>query len=169
MEPKISASDKLRNFVFGVEDSLVSTVGLVSGVAYVGTAKAEILLTGTILIFVEAFSMAVGSLLSENSAHEFRTQTEVPLQKSFVSAVIMFFSYFISGFIVIAPYLFFEVSMAFRYSVALSLMSLFVLGLVSARFSNTPFIRKGVIMSLIGGTAILIGVIVGTFLNSFII
>jgi len=47
----------LRNFVFGVEDSIVSTVGLVSGIAIAGLPKTEILLTGAVLIFVEAFSM----------------------------------------------------------------------------------------------------------------
>jgi VIT1/CCC1 family predicted Fe2+/Mn2+ transporter len=49
----------LRNFIFGVEDSLVSTVGLLSGVAVAGVASRTILLTGVVLIFVEAFSMAV--------------------------------------------------------------------------------------------------------------
>src|SRR5262245_46938731 len=65
-----------RNFVFGVEDSLVSTVGLLSGVAIAGLAREEIFLTGVILIFVEAVSMAAGSFLSESSAEEFATHSE---------------------------------------------------------------------------------------------
>ena len=56
----------LRNTVFGVEDSLVSTVGLLSGIAATGSvSKSFILLTGIVYISVEAFSMAVGSFLSE--------------------------------------------------------------------------------------------------------
>ncbi|MFM2357614.1 MAG: hypothetical protein RJA61_351 [Candidatus Parcubacteria bacterium] len=167
MEPRLSASDRLRSFVFGVEDSLVSTVGLVSGIASVGLPKATILLTGTILIFVEAFSMAVGSLLSENSAHEFRTRTEIPLRKSFISAGIMFFSYFLSGFVVIAPYLIFvSVADAFLYSIIISLCALFVLGGISARFSGLSVLKKGLTMTLVGGSAIAIGVIVGSVIQT---
>jgi VIT1/CCC1 family predicted Fe2+/Mn2+ transporter len=60
----------VRNVVFGVEDSLVSTVGLLSGIAAESQSHAAILSTGVIYICVEALSMAVGSFLSEESAQE---------------------------------------------------------------------------------------------------
>lgn len=167
MEQQLFSSDKLRSFVFGVEDSLVSTIGLVSGIASVGMETKTILLTGTILIFVEAFSMAVGSLLSENSAHEFRAQKAVPLRRSLVSSFIMFFSYFLSGFVVIAPYLIFSTDNAFFVSILLSLVVLFSLGGISAKFSNTSVIKKGLVMAGVGGTAILIGVVVGNLIRGF--
>ena len=53
----------LRAFVFGVEDSLASTVGLLSGIAIAGAGRETILMTGIVLIFVEAFSMAIGDFL----------------------------------------------------------------------------------------------------------
>ena len=52
-----------RNFVFGVEDSLVSTVGLLSGISIAGVTNKTIIMTGVILIFVEAVSMGAGSFL----------------------------------------------------------------------------------------------------------
>jgi len=52
-----------RNFVFGVEDSLVSTVWLLSGAAAVVVAQETVLPTDFVLIFVEEFSMGVGSFL----------------------------------------------------------------------------------------------------------
>ena len=55
----------LRNFIFGVEDSLVSTVGLLAGVAAGGVSSAVILTTGLVLIEVEGFSMGLGSFLTE--------------------------------------------------------------------------------------------------------
>ena len=58
---KLKTALYLRNFIFGVEDSLVSTVGLLSGVAVANVDQATIFLTGMVLIFVEAFSMGVGS------------------------------------------------------------------------------------------------------------
>jgi len=71
MKHKNTLAVYVRNFVFGVEDSLVSTVGLLSGIASAGASTATIFLTGTVLIFVEAFSMAVGSYLSEESVEEY--------------------------------------------------------------------------------------------------
>lgn len=157
----------LRNFVFGVEDSLVSTVGLLSGIAIVGTSTKTIIIAGVVLIFVEAFSMGVGSLLSENSAEEFVKKREVPLRKSFSSGLIMFSSYFVSGFIPLFPYLMFPTNRALPYSVLISLIALFILGYISATFSNTDKFRKGVEMFIIGGIAILLGVIVGMAINIF--
>lgn len=60
----------VREIVFGLEDSLVSTLGTITGVA-VGTGdRFVILLTGIVLVVVEALSMAAGSYLSSKSAVE---------------------------------------------------------------------------------------------------
>jgi len=158
----MSSSSYLRNFIFGVEDSLVSTVGLVSGVAVAGVPKDTIILTGVILVFVEAFSMAVGSILSDNSVREFKTNHEVPLDKSYAGGLVMFVSYFITGFIPLAPYLLADREHALGYSIAASLMALFVLGATAARLSRINMLRNGFEMLLIGGLAIAIGVLVGS-------
>lgn len=151
----------LRNFVFGVEDSLVSTVGLLSGVAAAGSSSQTVVLTGVILIFVEAFSMAVGSFLSEHSVEEFKAHSEVPIGKSVTAGAVMFFSYFVSGFIPLFPYLIFELNLAFSISIALSLLSLFVLGIVSARIFGISLLRKGLELLVVGGIAIGVGVVIG--------
>lgn len=155
----------LRNFIFGVEDSLVSTVGLLSGVAIVGTSIRTIILAGVVLIFVEAFSMGVGSLLSENSEDEYVKKEEVPLKNSFLSSFIMFISYFVSGFIPLSPYFIFNTNTALPASIGVSLVALFVLGYFSARLSGLNKIRKGSEMLLIGGIAIGLGATVGILIN----
>lgn len=166
----------LRNFVFGVEDSLVSTVGLLSGVAAAGLPKEDIFLTGIILIFVEAFSMGVGSYLSEESAEEF---TKRKYSISIPGALIMFFSYFASGFIPLFPYLVFPVAWAFYISIVFSLTALFLLGTVSALMYKTTIVvvrssgadqktnifKRGLKMLVVGGMAIAVGVLVGKFVN----
>src|SRR3990167_566610 len=86
----------LRNPVFGVEDGLVSTVGLLSGIAIAGVGKETILLTGIILIFVEAFSMGAGSFLSQASAEEYSTQKSMIHNHSIFAGSIMFASYFLA-------------------------------------------------------------------------
>lgn len=66
--------DNVREVVFGLEDSLVSTLGTVTGVA-VGTHDVfVVLLTGVVLVFVEAISMAAGSYLSSKSATDLYEQ-----------------------------------------------------------------------------------------------
>lgn len=154
-------SDHIRNFTFGVEDSLVSTVGLVSGIAITNMPRQAILITGIVLIFVEAFSMSVGSLLSDNSAREFERKKYVSLKASLASAFIMFLSYFLSGFIIIAPYMFLDGAMAMPVSIALSLIALFILGLATGRVTYSSPLKKGLTMMVIGGSAVLVGTIVG--------
>ncbi len=60
----------IREIVFGFEDSLVSTLGVVTGVAAGTQSQFVVVLTGVVLIFVEGLSMAAGSYLSSKSARE---------------------------------------------------------------------------------------------------
>lgn len=151
----------LRNFVFGVEDSLVSTVGLLSGVAIAGMSAEDIFVTGLILIFVEAISMSAGSFLSETSAEEYEHKATTPSARSYRSSLIMFISYFLSGFIPLTPYLFMEGASAFLSSIGVSVLALFVLGATSAKLSGTNMRRSALRMAFIGGLAIGAGVLIG--------
>ncbi len=157
----------MRNFVFGVEDSLVSTVGLLSGIAIVGTPSATIVLTGVVLIFVEAFSMSVGTFLAEHSAEEavLHMHGVASDRDSRLAGAIMFVSYFVSGFVPLVPYLIWEGVTALYVSVAASLLALFALGAVSARVSRVPMLREALRMFLIGGAAVAVGVLVGVLVN----
>lgn len=154
-----------RNFIFGVEDSLVSTVGLLSGIAIAGVPRNTIFLTGVILIFVEAVSMAAGSFLSEYSAEGYAQRLKKPTKRDFVASGIMFFSYFVSGFIPLFPYVFFEVTQALKISIALSLLALFLLGAFGGKISKIPVFKNAVRMAIIGGAAIGIGMIAGILME----
>jgi len=155
----------LRNFIFGVEDSLVSTVGLLSGVAIAGAPSKTILLTGTVLIFVEAFSMAAGSFLSEHSVDAYLKQGEAEFRLPIIGGLIMFFSYFVSGFIPLGPYLILDPDTAIIWSVGLSLAALFILGIIGAKLSSTKILYSGIRMAVIGGIAIGLGVVVGKLIG----
>lgn len=166
MDQQPKNTDLVRSFVFGVEDSLVSTVGLISGVAVGGLSRSNLLLTGMVLIFVEAFSMGVGDLLSDNSAKEYGRSGEVSLSRSFLGALVMFGSYLLSGFLVLVPYLFLEGNAeAMMVSIAVSALALFGLGVASARMSRTSVLRKGLTMMLVGGSAIAIGMLVASLVG----
>lgn len=151
----------LRNFVFGVEDSLVSTVGLLSGIAIAGMSREDIFVTGLILIFVEAISMSAGSFLSESSAEEYETKRAAPSIRSYWSSAIMFVSYFLSGFLPLAPYMLYTGTTAFLTSIGVAVLALVILGAVSARISRTRLVPSAVRMAVIGGLAIGAGILIG--------
>jgi VIT1/CCC1 family predicted Fe2+/Mn2+ transporter len=154
-----------RNFVFGVEDSLVSTVGLLSGVAVAGVEESTIFLTGVVLILVEAFSMGVGSFVSEESVEELQTKKEVSPANSLLASLVMFFSYVIAGLIPLFPYTFFTLNIAFPSSIILSIVSLFILGVIRAQVVGLNILKHGIKMAAIGGMAIIAGVLVGKFVG----
>ena len=119
-------------------------------------------IAGVVLIFVEAFSMAAGSFLSERSAEEYVARVGLSMKYFIIGGGIMFLSYFISGFVPLFPYLLFPAGVALPVSVLLGLLLLFVLGVVSAKmFETRRSIRSGIRMLLVGGVAILLGVLVG--------
>lgn len=155
----------VRNFVFGVEDSLVSTVGLLSGVAAAGMAQRDVVMTGIVLLFVEAFSMAVGSFLSEYSAEEYVAHAEVSSRYSIAAGITMFVSYFFFGLIPLGPYMLFEPMRAFWISIVLSLLVLFFLGVASARMFRVNVAKSAARMLFVGGLAIALGIFVGGLLK----
>lgn len=150
-----------RSFIFGVEDSLVSTVGLLSGIAIAGVPRSAIFVTGVVLIFVEAFSMAAGSFLSEYSAEEYESEKDAPIRLPLMTSFVMFVSYFFSGFVPLFPYVVWDTLDAFRISIGFSLIALFVLGIFGAVLSGRSLLKRGIRMLVIGGVAILIGILAG--------
>lgn len=156
----------LRNIILGVSDSLVSTVGLLAGIDVGGTARQMIILTGVVYAFVEAFSMAIGSFLSEQSAEEYEVKGEARGAGPFTAGIVMFIAFILASFIPIAPYLIFGLTAALCWSIVLSLFTLFIVGMVNARIVKVKLWNHAVKMMLLGGAAIVIGVIVGKFLKA---
>ncbi|OGG39653.1 hypothetical protein A3A21_00445 [Candidatus Jorgensenbacteria bacterium RIFCSPLOWO2_01_FULL_45_25b] len=164
MRQKEKTSSYVRYFVFGVEDSIVSTAGLLSGIAIAGMPGKTILLTGTILIIVEAFSMAIGSFVSEYSAEDYMKQRATRSGVPIIDGVIMFVSYFIAGFIPLFPYAIFPLNIAFTTSIISSLIALSALGYAEGWFSKTSKMKGAIKMSLMAGIAIFVGVMAGKLL-----
>ena len=150
-----------RNFVFGVEDGLVSTVGMLSGIASTALPQKDVVVAGTVLIFVEGFAMGVGTFLSESSAADFMKRGVTRRGTSIGYGVVMFFSYLLAGFLILAPYLFLEKRVAFYLSIGLALTALLALGIVGARVARIKWLRNSLRMLLIGGGAIVLGIVVG--------
>lgn len=157
----------LRNFTFGVEDSLASTVGLLSGIASAQVAQTTIIITGIVLVFTEAMSMAVGTFLSDQSVEEYEHHRDLSLKRSLPSALVMFFSYLLAGVLPIAPYAFFPFPLALYLSVATAVFSLMILGFFNASVSSTSVAKSVFRMAILGGSVAIAGVVIGNLLKGF--
>ncbi len=150
----------VRNFLFGAEDSLVSTLGVLFGITAVASfSKSQIFITGLVTIVVEATSMGAGSFLSETETNELNHEKST-IKNPVVDGVIMFFAYFFAGFIPLAPYIVMEIHQARYVSILASFIALFFLGYVPTKKPNS-----GLKMVTIAGVAALIGFLVAHFFN----
>lgn len=93
-----------RNFVYGVQDSLISTSGVVLGVSFANFSLHNILTTGYIVILVEALSMAYGSFISEDAFMK-TAKMKYTQQTVLNYAIVMFLSYVLAGFIPLLPFI----------------------------------------------------------------
>jgi VIT1/CCC1 family predicted Fe2+/Mn2+ transporter len=150
-----------RNLIFGAEDSLVSTVGVLFGMASASLRNPEIVLTGLIVITVEALSMGAGAFLSEKSTHELNPKSkhkDLPI----IGGLIMLLSYFFVGFIPLLPYMIWRAPAAKFVSLGVTLLSLFILG-----YLPNKKIKSAVRMAVIAGSAVLAGFLIAfLFKNS---
>jgi VIT1/CCC1 family predicted Fe2+/Mn2+ transporter len=170
-----AASFSIREIVFGLEDSLVSTLGAVTGIA-AGTHDAyTVVLSGLVLIAVEAISMSAGSYLSSKSAAGVEAQMPhprmhrgdhppiLPLRGAFVMGV----SYLIGGFFPLAPYLFLSVSTALWPSVFLTAVVLYATGAWTGHLIKRSSRRSGIEMVAISLLAAGIGYAIGRVVSTF--
>jgi VIT1/CCC1 family predicted Fe2+/Mn2+ transporter len=151
----------MRSVIFGINDSLVSTVGFLAGISVAGVPKADIVLTGIVYALVEAFSMATGDFLSEESAQEYESKSSGNQRASLFAGLFMFISCVLASLVPLVPYILFDDGTARVLSILLSVSSLFAVGVISARFSRLPMLWRGVRMAALGGAAIVMGVGVG--------
>ena len=61
---------RIRELVFGIQDGLISTVGLLAGVQGATESATIVIITGLTAMFSGAISMAAGSYLSSNAQKE---------------------------------------------------------------------------------------------------
>ena len=66
----IESRARIREFVFGVQDGLISTVGLLAGIQGATESTAVVIITGLTAMFSGAISMAAGSYLSSSAEKE---------------------------------------------------------------------------------------------------
>jgi VIT1/CCC1 family predicted Fe2+/Mn2+ transporter len=149
--------------MFGIEDGLVSTTGAIAGVAAGSRNAQTVLMAGTVVLTVEALSMAAGQLLSERAVHQLDpTHDDSPV----VGAVTMFVAYVIGGLVPLLPIAALRSLTAVVIGTALAFPALFLLGWTKGRIVETSAARSGLEVLAVGGTAAVAGVMVGLLLEA---
>jgi VIT1/CCC1 family predicted Fe2+/Mn2+ transporter len=155
------SQDYLRSLIFGFQDALVSTTGVVVGMSLGSQSRSYVILAGVVTLAVEALSMGAGQYLSEKSVHQMPGSHH--RDSLIVGAGLMFTAYIIAGMVPILPVIlgFGTMKQLPWLSGGLALGSLFGLGVIKAKLVGNNWFKDGAEMLTIGGLATLIGVIVG--------
>ncbi len=152
----------LQSSIFGFNDALVSTTGVIVGVSTGTNDKSIVILAGVVTILVEALSMGAGQYSSSKSIHQLdKIDTfKVPV----ISGAIMFISYFLGGLVPLLPILLFPMEYSRDVAIIASLVGLFVLGFYKGKIVKVSPLKSALEILIIGGIATAIGIIVGNIL-----
>lgn len=154
----------LRSLMFGLQDGIVSTTGVVVGISVGVQDKSIIVLAALVAVMVEASSMAAGQYNSEKAAHQL-DKTKSKQDNLITGAAIMFFAYLIGGMFPIIPTLLFEQPEARFIALISAFIGLFLIGYLKGKFVDHMPLRSAIELLIIGGVATLVGVVVGYFLR----
>ena len=156
--------DYLRSAMFGLQDGLVSTTGVVVGISTGVEDKSIIILASLVAVTVEATSMAAGQYSSEKAVHQM-DKTGKHTDSLLIGALIMFLAYFLAGMIPIAPTITLNQPEARVVAIVAALIGLFIVGYVKGRLVESKPLRSAAELLIIGGLATTIGLLVGHFLR----
>jgi len=89
------------------------------------------------------------------------------LEQPFRNGVAMLISYIIGGSVPLIPYLIFQMEIAIVVSIIVTLVGLFILGVVTTIFTKRPWWKSGGEILLLGGAAALVGYAVGQMVDTW--
>lgn len=156
--------DYLRSLMFGLQDGIVSTTGVVVGISTGISDKAIIVLAALVAVTVEASSMAAGQYSSEKAVHQL-DKSGKHTDSLFVGALIMFLSYLMGGTFSIIPILLFNQPIARIYAIVSAFVGLFIVGYVKGYLVEHRPLRSAIELFIIGSITTTVGIIVGYLLK----
>ena len=152
--------DYLRSGLFGIQDGLVSTTGVVVGISAGIEDKAIIILASLVAVTVEATSRAAGQYSSEKAVHQM-DKTGKHTDSLIVGAAVMFFGYLLGGIVPIIPTVIFDQPQARTVAILAAFLGLFILGYSKGHFVKVKPLRSAIELFVIGAIATALGLIVG--------
>ena len=156
--------DYLRSAMFGIQDGMVSTTGVVVGISAGVDEKEVIVLAAFVAVMVEATSMAAGQYSSEKAVHQM-DRVGRHTDSVLFGAGLMFVAYIIGGLLPIVPTLLFGQPEARVIAVLAALAGLFAVGYIKGKLVNQAPLRSAAELFVIGALATSIGLVVGYLLR----
>ena len=157
----------LREIVFGLEDGFVSTFGTIAGLAVTTQNTPFVLLSGLILIAVEATSMAAGAYLSSKAAG---TKKEMTFHHAIVAGVVMWVCYAVGGLVPLIPYLFWKHPLtALIPSTLFTVTGLFFVGVMSGHLTHRSIWKNGFEMMIVSLCALGVGIGIGVIADRYLL
>jgi len=161
---KLIHEDYLRSLMFGLQDGIVSTTGVVVGISIGVDNKAIVILAAFVAVMVEATSMAAGQYSSEKAVHQM-DKSGKHTDSLIMGALIMFFAYLAGGMLSIIPTILLDQPIARYVAVISALTGLFTIGYLKGLLIEGSSLRSAIEMLIIGGIATTIGLLVGIWLK----
>lgn len=155
----IAKNQYVRTIIFAVEDSLVSTTGLIAGISVGVNNKAVVIVSGIVAIAVEAISMGASQYISDDAIEQ--TVKTRHNSQALKDGLLMLTSYFVAGLIPLLPVIFFAYPTSLYFSVLFALIGLVILGYVKSKVLRTNPFRGALKVVIVGGLATALGIIVG--------
>ena len=161
-------ANTLRAAVFGVQDGIVSTFGLVMGVAGARISPEAVLIAGVAGMVSGALSMGAGEYVSVRVQRELLEARGVrsrraadPVRAALANAGL----FVLGGAIPLVPFIVLRDLAAIGLSSLVSVGSLFLAGALLTRFTGVNPLRSGLRMLVVGGGAGVLGFLVGSLLG----
>lgn len=155
---KIS-KEYLQSAMFGFNDALVSTTGVIVGISTGTGNKQVVILAGVVTILVEALSMGSGQYLSSKSAHQLDKSES--FRTPVIGGLVMFGAYFLAGLVPLLSIILAPMSYSRYVAIAAALTCLLVLGYVKGKIVGVSPIKSALEVFVIGGIATVVGIVVG--------
>ncbi|MDO8620850.1 MAG: VIT1/CCC1 transporter family protein [Candidatus Levybacteria bacterium] len=152
--------DYLRSLMFGLQDGIVSTTGVVVGVSTGISDKAIIVLVALVAVTVEASSMAAGQYSSEKAVHQM-DKSGKHTDNLYIGALIMFIAYLIGGAFSVIPTIIFNQPIARTIAIASAFAGLFIIGYIKGHLVEHKPLRSAIELFIIGSIATAVGIVVG--------
>jgi predicted membrane protein (TIGR00267 family) len=165
---------RIREVIFGLEDGLVSTLGVITGIAVGTQDRFVIILSGIVLVAVESLSMAAGTYLSNKSEaeanlarkakhalHKFIRLNHDQKGGPTKDALAMGVAYIMGGAVPIVPYLILPIQTALFVSIIATITTLFLVGVGKAKLTQTDPLQSGFEMVTVSLSAAVLGFVIG--------
>jgi VIT1/CCC1 family predicted Fe2+/Mn2+ transporter len=158
------ANIRIREFVFGMQDGILSTVALATSIAVASSEKSIIIVAATAAAIAGTISMSTGSYLSSKAYLETISIESDVVNESLKDAITMGISFIIGASIPLIPHIIFTTETATPIAILVSLLGLFTLGYATGKITKLSPLKKGIEITIIGGFAAILAFLVGNFL-----